>query len=453
MSTQVYDLGLIGGTIVSPTGREQQNLYVREGKIGAVTHERMRAAREIDVSGLLVLPGMIDTHVHFMDPGDPSREDFPTGSRAAICNGVTTVVEHTHGWPVRTPSELEQKLEHLRGRSYVDFGLAAHVWPDSLHHIPALWAAGIDMFKIFTCNTHGVPAVAGATLRDALAAIAEIDGLALIHAEDDQMTAADEARLLSEGREDPGVIPEWRSLLAEQLAVAAAVQVARVTGARAGIAHASSPAVVELVERLRNGTSIFIESCPQYFYLLEEEILQEGPLRKFTPPARAHSPDDLDRMWELLAAGRIDYISSDHAPATREQKFAENIWKVHFGLPGIDTTFAVMLDAALQGRISLERLVEIYSAAPARIHRMYPRKGHLGVGADADIVVVDPHESRTLSDSAVISKAGWTPYHGRTVRGRVRYTFLRGIMMVDQGVVTGELSGRYLPGPGYHGER
>jgi dihydroorotase len=168
-----------------------------------------------------------------------------------------------------------------------------------------------------------------------------------------------------------------------------------------------------------------VESCPQYLTLLEDEVLEHGPFRKFTPPARARDEGDLDAMWRALADGTIDLISSDHAPSTAAQKRAGSIWDVHFGLPGIDTTLSVLLDGAAAGWISYERVVAAYSEAPARIYGL-KSKGRLEPGADADLVVVDPTQRWTVTDEDILSKAGWSPYSGRTFTGRAVRTYLRG---------------------------
>ena len=149
---------------------------MRDGRVAALLEpsESAAATSTIDARGLLVLPGMVDTHVHFMDPGDAAREDFLAGSAAAALRGVTTVVEHTHGWPVTTAARLEEKRDHLRGRSHVDFGLAAHVWPDALEDLPPLWRAGAAYFKAFTCATHGVPAVAADRLLELAESLGEL---------------------------------------------------------------------------------------------------------------------------------------------------------------------------------------------------------------------------------------------------------------------------------------
>jgi dihydroorotase-like cyclic amidohydrolase len=179
-----------------------------------------------------------------------------------------------------------------------------------------------------------------------------------------------------------------------------------------------------------------------------DEVVEYGPFRKFTPPARIRSAEDERRMWSAFDQGLIHHISSDHAPSTREQKLAGDIWEVHFGLPGIDTTLPLMLDAALRGQTTLERVVEAYATAPARAYGLRA-KGRLEPGADADLVVFDPNGSRVLRDEDVVSRAGWTPYAGAEVRGRVTHTVLRGDPVVEDGeVVEREPRGRFLPGAG-----
>ena len=411
------DLGIIGGEVVTGAGRRPANVYVEDGKIAAVTPERHESRETFDATGALVMPGMVDAHVHFMDPGDPEREDFPSGTAAAARAGVTTVIEHTHAAPVISAADLEAKREHLAGRARVDFALAAHAWPDRLDEVPGVWAAGAAFIKAFTCTTHGVPGFDAAHLRTLFERAATCGAPVLVHAEDESLTADAEQRLRT--REDGAVLPAWRSRAAEQVALTTVAVLARDTGARAIAAHVSHQDALGLL------ADVMVESCPQYLTLLEDEVVEHGAFRKFTPPARAHDSGDLDAMWRALADGTIDLISSDHAPSTPEQKRAGSIWDVHFGLPGIDTTFSVLLDGAAAGRITYERIVAAYSEAPARIYGL-TTKGRLEPGADADLVIVDPTERWTVQDEDVRSKAGWSPYSGRTFTGRAVKTYLRG---------------------------
>jgi allantoinase len=448
-----YDLAIEGGTLVTPRGRARLNVYVQGERIAEVTDARRPARETFDAGGLLVMPGMVDSHVHLMDPGATSREDFPTGTAAAARSGVTTIVEHTHASPVRTVAEMHAKLDHLRERSRVDYGLAAHAWPDRIDEVPALWAAGVVFFKVFTCTTHGVPGFDAGHLRRLFERIAAANAICLVHCEDETITAEAERILRETGRKDNGVIPEWRNRDAELTALAVTALLARRAGARIVTAHVSHPDALAAVARERAaGAAVRIESCPQYLSLREDEIIDHGALRKFTPPARARSEAELDRMWASLSDGGIDIISTDHAPSTADQKREGDIWETHFGLPGLDTTLAVLLDGAARGRLSYERITEAYAETPARTYGLWPRKGRLGVDADADVVVVDPDERWTVSDADIISKAGWSPYAGRTLTGRAVRTYLRGRLIADGGSVIAEPgSGRHLRGPGVAG--
>ena len=445
------DLVIRGATVVTSTGRRPLDIHVRDGRVAALLpHGTAGAAeRTIDASGLLALPGFVDTHVHLMEPGDGSRETFEAGTSAAARSGVTTIIEHTHGWPITTVDRLAEKRAHVDGRSWVDYGLAAHAWTDNLDQIAGLWRAGIAFFKVFTCATHGVPAITADLMAPLFEQVASLDARCLVHCEDDLMTAANERRLRQAGRFDGAILSEWRSRDAELVAVGTTGLLADLTGATITVAHASSPNVISLIASTRRrGASIIAESCPQYLTLWQHEALEEGALRKFTPPARIRSDADQRRMWQALSDGRIGILSTDHAPSTLAQKQDGTIWDVHFGLPGLDTTAAIMLDAALTGRIALERLVEVYSTAPARRYGL-AGKGDLTPGYDADLVLVDPTVRRVLRDDDVWSKAGWTPYRGREIRGAPVMTLLHGRPVVDGGELADESPfGGFVAGAG-----
>jgi dihydroorotase-like cyclic amidohydrolase len=263
-----------------------------------------------------------------------------------------------------------------------------------------------------------------------------------VHCEDESLTQAAEARLRSAERADGGVIPEWRNLDAELVAVGYTTLLARTTGARVVIAHVSNPDALAMVADERNrGADVLAESCPQYLQLFEDEVLTHGAFRKFTPPARARTPADLEAMWLALRDGAIALLSSDHAPATRGQKMAGSIWDVHFGLPGIDTTFAILLTAAAAGRVSYERIVDAYSATPATVYGLGHRKGAVEPGMDADLVLVDPARRWKMTAGAVASRAGWSPYEDMEMSGAVVRAYCRGELVAQHGNV--------LASPGY----
>jgi dihydroorotase (multifunctional complex type) len=443
------DVLVSGGVVVSASGETRADLLIRNGQVIAVGSDLGSAAATIDATDLLVLPGGVDTHVHLMEPGDLSREDFPSGTAAAAARGVTTIIEHTHGHPIREVVDLEEKKSHLVGRSNVDYALAAHTWPDRVDQIGDLWRAGVAFFKIFTCSTHGVPGLDPANLLAALREIADAGAATLIHAEDESITAVAEQALKASGRTDNGILIEWRSREAELAATAAAASLVAVTGARATIAHVSSPAVAAVVSDAQaRGGLISAEACPQYLLLREDEVHKCGSLRKFTPPARARSDEDEEAMWELVRNGTYSHFSTDHAPSTKAQKLDGDIWTSPFGLPGLDTTFPVLIDAALNGKITMSDVARLYCETPAKRYGLFPRKGHLGIGADADFVLVDPVAQWRVETGDLLSKAGWSPYTDRTFKGRSIATYLGGEEIAGSGVSHQQRTGTFLPGPG-----
>ena len=439
------DLEIVNATILSPQGRFRGTIAVSEGRIAGLFEEPSgNAAHVIDAEGLFALPGMVDQHVHFMDPGDTTREDFIYGSSAAAVGGVTTVIEHTHSDPVLTAYDLREKREYLSNRSVIDFGLIAHVFPDTLEHVPSLWNDGIAMFKAFTCTTHGVPGLLPDDLLRLFRSLSDIEARALVHCEDEFITEDNEERLRAALREDYGVIPEWRSTEAELVAVNTVALLSRLTGAKITVAHASQPEVVDLIRRERElGARLSIESCPQYFYLDSNDIREHGPTRKFTPPARDKPAGEL--MWERLVKEEVDLISTDHAPSTLDQKFGSDIWDCPFGLPGVETTLTMLLNATNEQKITLERVVQAYSETPARLLGLYPRKGTIRLGSDADVVLVDAEKEHVLENEDIVSKAGWTPFAGYRVKGRPVITILRGQVVAEDGKAVAEPgSGRFV---------
>lgn len=420
-----------GGTLVTADDMRRGDVVAVDGRIAAVG-EVTSAGEVIDASGLLVMPGMVDTHVHLMDPGDTTREDFPTGTSAAAARGVTTIVEHTHAHPIRSVGDLNEKRQYLAGRANIDFGLAAHVWPDRIEAMEPLADEGISFFKIFTCTTHGVPGLDPTAMTRALEMVTRTGSRCLIHSEDETITLDAERRLRSLGRLDPGLLLEWRSREAELVAVAATAAAVLEAEAVATIAHVSNPEVLDVIDNFRGlGADLAAEACPQYFALDEAEVEVAGALRKFTPPARIRSYQERAAMWEAVRERRFSHFSTDHAPSTVEQKRSPDFWAAPFGLPGLDTTLPFLIDAALSGHVNLSDVVRLYATAPANRYRL--EKGVIKVGADADLVLVDPEGTWAVSDQDVISKAGWTPYAGRTFKGRVVATYLRGEKIASDG--------------------
>lgn len=434
----MFELEIINATIVTSNNSYQGSISIQNGKIAAISESPLNNAKHmIDANGLHLVPGMVDQHVHFMDPGETSREDFIHGSFAAATGGITTVIEHTHAVPVRTVQTYENKIKHLSNRSVVDYGLTAHVFPEDLGNLRTLWENGVILFKIFTCTTHGIPTLNNDELFRAFKEIASFNGRCLVHCEDDAITEGNENRLKHAHRNDNGIISEWRSEMAEDIAVANVALMARLTGVTATIAHTSHPFVIDLIKREQGeGAKLYAEVCPQYLFLTKEDVKERGPLGKFTPPAR--SQQQSNQLLELINDGSIQLLSTDHAPSTVEQKLSKTIWECNFGLPGVETTLPMMLNLVNDGRITLQRVIQLYSEMPSRVLGLYPRKGCIVVGADADLVLLDLAHKWTIRDEDIVSKSGWSPYNGVECIGKPVLTIVRGNIVFENGKIVAE---------------
>jgi dihydroorotase (multifunctional complex type) len=430
-----YDLAVDGAVVMTTEGRQPGSLYVKDGRVAAIGETRLKADIRLDATGLILMPGFVDTHVHLMERADPDREDWTHGTAAAAAAGVTTIVEHTHGDPVRTVDDFEAKVSWIGKRSSVDFALAAHAWPDLPDAVELLWRAGAAFFKVFTCATHDIPGFDSGELATLFERTAELGAPCLAHCEDDHLTQVAEQSLRQAKRSGGDV-----------LGASEVGRIAASTGAAVAIAHVSHPSVA-MTTLATSAGSVVLETCPQYLYLRADDAIKFGALRKFTPPTRTQTDADEQAMWALINDGTMHHLSSDHAPATVAQKLDVDFWDAPFGLPGIDTTSSLLIDAALNHQISMETLVAAYATNPAQFYGL-TGKGGLRLGDDADFVLVDPDVRRVVTNDMIRSKAGWTPYDGKAVRGAVRSTYLRGRPIFADGSLAAP-RGQFVRGAGF----
>jgi dihydroorotase (multifunctional complex type) len=435
------DLAIANGFLVDSKSIYPGVLYIRGGKIVGISRElENQPPKVIDAGGRYVLPGAIDGHVHMMDPGYTDREDFITGTRAAARGGVTTVIDHHRTLPqVFGSGELVEKRNYLEKRAVVDFGLLGGLSLTNLKALRGMWEAGALGFKGFTCELHEADALLAGTVMNILDEIRRFNGIALFHCEDDWLLKRNEKQLRLQGRKDPLTISEWRSPEAEELAVRALIDAAKKTGARVAVAHTSLPSLVlEQAAARAQGVSIFTETCAQYLYLTEEDLKRQGPFAKFTPPPR--KKEDVKGMRWCAAQGLIDMVNSDHCPYPYADKEAglKDIWQAPFGIPGVETATLILLDLVSQGLLTLSQVAYLRGERPAMIYGLAGQKGSLRVGCDADLVLVDLNKKVMFDNAKVISKCGWTPYHGREVIGDVVLTMVRGKVVMEEGKVVGE---------------
>ncbi|MFQ5915337.1 MAG: dihydroorotase family protein [Nitrospinota bacterium] len=439
------ELALINCQIVTPHFTYPAVLYLRQGKIAKIADRlQERPARVLDMGGRYVMPGFIDSHVHMMDPGYPECEDFLAGTRAAARAGVTTILDvPRHIPPVDSAKRVREQRKYLADRALVNYGVFAAVFPSNLDSVEAMWRAGAVGLKVFTVEIHKSPPLTPGDLMKLFRLVSDFNGAVLLHAEDDSLVKANETRLRASGRRDPMVHAEMHSPEAQVLAVDMVCSVAELSlggGARLVFAHLSDPVCLRRVARARGkGVPIFAETMPHYLYLTYDDLRERGPWVKFAPTVR--SAQTVAEMWRCLARGLVHLVSTDHAPqpARLIRPGKEDIWKSPLVTgSNIEVGSRLMLHAVNEGKISLHHVAQVMSAGPAQIYGLYPRKGAIEVGADADLVVVDLEREETIQSGGVLSKGGWTMYDGRILKGAPVMTLVRGRVVYEEGKVTGE---------------
>ena len=428
-----------GGLIVSPRQSIRADILVKDGVIAAIGRDLPvnSAARTIDVGGLTVLPGVIDPHSHLWESGFMSDPDFADSTASAVAGGITTIID----MPLTVPEVLDAETFNEKARlgertSHTDFALHAGVSPDNLTGLAEMWQEGCTAFKIFTCET-GCP-MAGLTndydLSEALRVIGSFNGLAAFHAENNDLLNGNLARIQRDNRTGNMAFVEWRNETVELEAINRILFFASRFGTRVNIVHVTSPAGVALVERARaDGVDATAETCPHYLYLTSEDIEVKGAWVSCAPPMRGR--DARDGMRTLMADGTILTVGSDHGPVdpALKRRGSNNILDGQPGLPGNETMVPLLLNLAASGLVSLNRLAEVTAEAPAILYGLFPRKGVIAVGSDADFTIVDPEYNWTIKAEKLVGKSGWTPYEDLCVSGRVELSIIRGRVAAEDG--------------------
>jgi dihydroorotase len=395
----------------------RRDVRTREGRIDAVGRslDPREGERVVDADGRRLLPGAVDAHVHFRQPGHPEKETWATGSRSAAAGGVTTVVDQPNTDPPTVTGAAFDEKAALAADAVVDYGLSGGVtsdWdPDSLFDRPLL-ALG----EVFLADSTGEMGIDLPLFRRAVRRAAGAGVVVTVHAEDADLF--DES---ARDREDADAWSAYRRPEAEVAAVDRAVEVAREADARMHVAHASTP---EGIDRASEA-GLTCEVTPHHLFLSREDLPDLGTFGRMNPPLR--DEERRAALFDRVADGTVDVVATDHAPHTRAEKDA-SVWDAPSGVPGVETMLPLLLEAARTGRLSYERVRDLTARNPARIFDL-PRKGRIEAGADADLVLFDPDDARPVRGADLHSKAGWTPFEGRpgvfpdlvTVRGRVVY--------------------------------
>ena len=453
--TAKADLAIRGALVISD-GAHARDILIREGRISALVEPGASdAQREIDARGLLALPGMVDAHVHFNEPGRTDWEGWASGSRAAAAGGTTTVLDMPLNSvpPVLDGDSFDVKKEAAEKTSIVDFGLwggLVDADPESLRELSERGAVGV---KAFLCDS-GVaefPALHQEDLVPALSAAAEAGLLVALHCEDEALVREATARVRGEGRHDAVAWPLSRPPLVEVRAVAGACAAAREAGARIHVVHLSAMEALGAIGAARDmGTDVTVETCPHYLTFDERDLARQGAALKCAPPIR--DMRNRDGLWKALLEGKIDFVASDHSPCPPDLKASADMFAAWGGVAGAQSLLPALFAGAAQraGDAFDVRKVAGFavwrlSAKPAKRFGLWPRKGAIAPGSDADVVLFDADREWTLDDQSSRTR-GVDPYIGRTFRGKVVRTLVGGRTVYNErDPVTNPARGRFIP--------
>jgi allantoinase len=437
-----------GGKVVTPKGIVEAGIAIKEEKIVAVAKEQHlpKADKEIDARGRYVFPGGVDAHAHIYDPKHVRREDFKTGTMAAAAGGITSIVEMILQSPVDNPDRIRQKIAVGERESLVDFSLHAGMMNnENVKWVPEIVRLGVASFKAFMCAPYRVDENSLSLIMEKVAAHL---GIVNVHAEDEKTVWELTEKLKREGRVDPLAHNESRPSIAEERAVSNAISLASSTGAHLHISHLTTRGGARLVEEAkRNGVHVTTETCPHYLIFTKHDVQKHGPYLKVNPPLK--SREDLNALWNGLRTGTIDIVTSEHAPGTLDEKEIgwKDIWQAWGGLPSIETMLPVLVSEGVnKGRLTPENLCNILCERPAKTFGLYPRKGVIMIGSDADLTMIDLKQKSKVRSDKLHNKCGWTPYEGMNLTGWPTMTILRGQVVAANGEIIGKSGfGKFLP--------
>jgi dihydropyrimidinase len=455
-----YDLIIRGATVLTASESFVADLAVVQGRIAAVGELAGRAAETVDAHGLVAVPGGVDAHTH-LDmpyPGGATADDFETGTTAALFGGTTTIIDFAtqsrHGSLLQALDEWQAKAA---GRALTDYAFHMAITEmnaGTSRDMQRLVSEGVTSFKLYMAYP-GVLMSDDAAIIRALHRSNEIGALVSLHCENGSVIAELIREALAEGRSEPRFHALTRPPAVEAEAVRRAVAMAEIAASPVYIVHLSSADALDEVRRGRSrGLPVLAETCPQYLYLSDHEYDRPGFAAApfvISPPLRGK--EHSESLWRALAGGEFQAVATDHCSFPLKSRRAKpgkdrgmkDFSKIPNGAPGLETRMPLMWEAVQKGRISASRFVESTSTGPAKVFGLYPRKGHLGPGADADIVLIDPKHKTTITAAGLHHAVDYTPFEGITVHGGVREVFLRGQRVVSQGRLLGRPGcGRYL---------
>ena len=450
------DLLITHGILVDHNGMVQADLAVHGEKIAGIFSpgEKHQAEEIIDAKGMLVLPGVIDSHVHFNEPGRETWEGFETGSKSAAAGGITTFIDMPLNSSPCTVngSELKLKIERGEKHSIVDFGLWGGATPENMDCLEELDQGGVLGFKAFMSNS-GIDEfmhINDGDLVEILYRLGKMGQVLGLHAENDVITTHLVKKLKAAGRIDRKAFLESRPPLAEEEAVHRALFIAKqgAPGTSLHFLHTTLSSNMETIAQARKmGLKVTVETCPHYLTLTEKDFLALGPVAKCAPPIR--SEQEFEALWNSVKNGLVDMVGSDHSPCTLDlkEKGNQNIWEAWGGISGVQTMLPLLYsEGVIKRKLRLPLLVRMLSYAPSQLFGLSPRKGSLQLGSDADIVIFDPHKKWVIEREGLFYKNKHSPFIGMAVTGAVVSTLLGGKFVYQKGkIVAPPGTGRFLP--------
>jgi len=437
------DLYLRNGRIVTESGTFHGGVAARDGKISHIVHGDVpfEATRTIDLAGKVLLPGIIDAHTHFSEPGR-DFEGYRTGSMAAAAGGVTTVFDMPlNDLPPTTDREtITRKRAMAEGKSVIDYAFWGGLINNNLDKLEELNDEGVVAFKAFMRTVADFPRIDDDLMFAGLKKIAAFDNMLGVHAENEFVTSFLRDKLKAEGRLDRRAWNESRPPEQEVEAISRAIFWAKATGARLYICHISIAEAVDVVKRARQeGFRITGETCAHYLFFDVEDYVGVGPRLRAAPPIR--SAQDAEALWAAVLRGDVDVISSDHSPfpPQRYEQGLNNVWEGGGGVMGLQSMLPAVITAGVhQRKMPWELVARLMSSNPARIFGVYPQKGALLPGSDADFTVIDADREWTLSEADLFYRYKMSPYVGRKFKGAVTQTVVRGKIVFSDGKIVAE---------------
>ena len=429
-----YDLVIRGGTAATPNGIAPADVAIRGGRIAAIGAVAGSAAEEMDARGLHVLPGVIDTQVHFREPGLEHKEDLATGTAAAALGGVTAVFEMPNTKPsTLTAEDLADKRRRARGRVWCDIAFFIGAAAENAEQLGELERLpGCAGVKMFMGSSTGNLLVAG---EDDIRRVLENGRRRVAVHSEDEARLRERHALVKDGA-DVAMHPVWRDAETAVRSTQRLLRLARAAGRRVHVLHVTTAEEVPILAA--NKDIATVETTPQHLTLVAPDCYQRlGTFAQMNPPIR--EARHRDALWHAVEQGVVDCIGSDHAPHTRQEK-AKAYPQSPSGMPGVQTLLPLLLDHMNAGRLTLDRLIDLTSTGPARIYGI-AGKGRIAVGYDADLTIVDLKARRAIREAWIASRCGWTPFDGMTVTGWPIATIVRGQVVMRDDQLVGTPSG------------